>query len=421
MKRLLERLSQHEHLCFYVSVVAFLVSFVFSFVIFPKIMKPHDLVLDPDFYGKLGFGLWKKHIFAFYPETDPTVARGPAYPMLVALLLMLTRGWYPGSVQLAQCVVFAATCGLVFWISERLWNRSVALVASVVFAVHPSLVWFTSRIWVEVLTTFLFVALIAASVAFSSKPTPWKGVLIGGIIGIGALTKSTLLPLVILMPLLMRWAIGNRLKARVMLIMLLTASAVISPWTVRNWKVAGRFIPVHVMAGVNCFYGDCMVDGFSLSKLSLDETFDASQGELDKLAAASRKAPTRHDREILQDSIATKISMDRYKKNPAFIFKKMAMQALYFWTLGGSRTKSLIISLMQIPLLVAFLVSLVVLTRRRQMRRIMSVHVALMALYFALHLPFHTQNRYSVVVIPMMIVFVVAALLRPTPSDAGKG
>ena len=115
--KVLKNVSSIKHIGYYIAMVGLVVALIFSFFIYPKISSPYDVALDPDHHGPLGYGIWKLGSLSYYPDTQPTVGRGPFYPLFVAFCLMVTNGWWPESVQIGQCILFAFTCYLVFWIS----------------------------------------------------------------------------------------------------------------------------------------------------------------------------------------------------------------------------------------------------------------------------------------------------------------
>ena len=81
------------------ALTGLLVSVLFTFVVHPRIASAYGAVLDPDGYAALGWGLWKDPTFSYYPSVHASVSRGPLYPAFVAILLRVSGGWWPYSVQ----------------------------------------------------------------------------------------------------------------------------------------------------------------------------------------------------------------------------------------------------------------------------------------------------------------------------------
>jgi hypothetical protein len=408
----ISRLSCVHHIRTYIFFFALAVSLIFTFIVFPKVSGDLHLVLDPDQHGNLGFGLWRYHSFSYYPEREPTTERGPGYPMFIALLLMVTNGWYPQSVQIAQCFVFAIVVILVFYIGENLWDKKVAVVSSVLSAIHPLLWWYTSRIWIEITAIGLFTCMVAGVVYFNKRPSFWKAVVLGVAIGTSALWKSTFFPYAFLVPFLMAVLIPNRQKLGLVFTVMLVAVLVVLPWTIRNWKLTGTFIPVHSRLGFNLRVGDDLVDNIRKSPLALTPIFDLSMERIRAVYSSLPPNMKRYEGELELDSILTKRCLNRYRTHPGFLIKKVLVNSWLFWSLGETPAKTIVISSLLIPMAILFFLFSFVLLKRKQLQGVLGVHVLMVVFYYLAHLPIEAIARYSVVLIPTMLVYVVAFLME---------
>jgi len=88
-----------------------------------------------------------------------------------------------------------------------------------------------------------------------------------------------------------------------------------------------------------------------------------------------------------------------------------------FWTLGETTSKSAIISLLLLPLFILFIRTCIVVGRTGGCRTIQGAHIAMVLAYYAVHLPVEAIARYSVVLLPTMLVYALAPLVEL----AGKG
>jgi len=116
--KILARLGAINGIQWYIALIASSLSLIFTFVVYPMLANSSHAVLDPDWHGPLGFGIWKLHSFSYYPSSEPASARGPLYPALIAGMLAVTNGWWPYSVQLAQCVIFGLLCACLLYTSR---------------------------------------------------------------------------------------------------------------------------------------------------------------------------------------------------------------------------------------------------------------------------------------------------------------
>jgi 4-amino-4-deoxy-L-arabinose transferase-like glycosyltransferase len=418
-----ERLTDSKLAPYLAALTALVIAAVFSFGVSPGISVSHHVVLDPDQHGSLAYGILKNHSFSYYPDPQPTVERGPAYPALIALVLVISNGWWPYSVQAAQCVMAALTCLMAYWVSRALWSRRAAAFVALAVAVHPMLVWYTSRIWIETTAAFLFTSIVAASLSLALRPNAARATLLGVVLAAGSLCKGTFLIFVPLVPALLYWSMGKQ-QLRSLAVVFATAVALISPWTFRNWMLTGEFIPVHARAGFNVRVGDELVTHYASSPFGLAKLWDVSTGEIFATRSTLTRQP-RWQRELRLDAILAEQSRDMYRRHPWFLLKKTALNAWMFWTLGETKSKSTVISLLLLPLFVLFIRTWIVVWRTGGCRTIRGVHIAMVLAYYAVHLPVEAIARYSVVLLPTMLVYSLAPIAelasRRTVAESERG
>jgi hypothetical protein len=75
----------------------------------------------------------------------------PAYPYLIALFQTLMEGTaVTRTLPYFQCLVGGLTCIVVYAITLRVFeNRKAAVLAALMYAVHPTLIYFSGRLWCE--------------------------------------------------------------------------------------------------------------------------------------------------------------------------------------------------------------------------------------------------------------------------------
>ncbi|MFH0953373.1 MAG: hypothetical protein V1873_03490 [Verrucomicrobiota bacterium] len=395
--------EKYSRLC--IAALALLASLAFCFLVFPDVSVGYHAVLDPDGLGRLGLGLWKYGTVSYFPDDQPSVSRGPLYPVFLAALLALTNGWWPGCAQVGQCILFAATCWLAGWMASRLWGRGVGFLTSLACAIHPFLVWYTSRILVEVVITFLFTALLAAMLLLALSPGVRKALLVGLILGLCILAKSTFLPYVLWVPLALAVLKPRKIPGLQIILIPILAVAVVLPWTARNWVLTGKVIPVHVLAGAAALDGDAIVTHFGEAPFSLGVLGYAAGPERKALAAGVPPQITGPAREWYADMAMLKTSLRRHAQDPAFLVRKVAMNAVLFWTLGETKQKSAVIGLLLVPLVLLFIPSCVMVLRERRTRTFEGTCAALLTLYYLSLLPVDAVARYSMPLVPALIMY----------------
>jgi hypothetical protein len=96
--------------------------------------------------------------------------------------------------------------------------------------------------------------------------------------------------------------------------------------------------------------------------------------------------------------------------------KKLGYDAVLFWTLGETPGKSLLISLVQLPLIGLFIASL--LHRRYRQPDIIFISATLIVCFYLAHLPTIALARYSVVLVPSMLIVAVGAFASSSHRDS---
>jgi len=342
--------------------------------------------------------------------------RGPVYPAFVALLLVISEAWFPTSVQIAQSLLHACTCLLVYRIGFILFNRRSAIIASILTAIHPYLIWFTAKIVTESLATFLFTAIVFAFIFVLMNPKAHTVVLLGAALGIAALCKASLLPLVIGAPLLLMPALPRENRLRIACSVFGIAILLIAPWTLRNYALTDRFVPVHSLFGYNLRIGDVQAEFYERAPfsyfqlLSFKEHDVSSHGDTIShpwLRNAETVKAVEADDELLRKSLT------RYLDEPLLVVRKLLFGTIMFWTLSSNPLATAFSALMQVPLLVLFIPAAVRVFRLRGVSSTHALSVLLVGIYVICHIPIFAVARFSVVLVPTMLVYVVGRWFNP--------
>ena len=264
---------------------AFVVALIFSLLIYPQLGSPLESTLSADGHDRLGFGIYHYGTLSFYPSTEPTVMRGPIYPLLVAGSLLFGKSLYPYPLIILQALLHALTTLLTYRIVKELSGTSRhALLAGFIVAAHPFLLWYIGRVVVEPLTISLFTLLALRLLSYNDKPNFQQGLLLGIVLGIAALAKGIFLVFVIALPILLALTGRQERKmngetsntsmkrgfasSKTLLLVPLTSLCLILPWTLRNSQLTNSLVPVHILDGVNFAVGDHLSERFTSSPLA---------------------------------------------------------------------------------------------------------------------------------------------------------
>lgn len=181
----------------------------------------------------------------------------PLYPGLCAGVYALAghRAWALGFVQALLGV------GLVWLVSvcgRRIVSGHVAVFAALLAALHPGLIFYTTKFHPFVLDALLLAAVVAVALAVVPQH-PWRSVLVvGGLLGLCVLTRPTILAF---LPVLLWWVWtrlpgARRLRLARLAMLLITAALVVSPWVWRNYRVHNRFILTRSGTGLVFWLGN---------------------------------------------------------------------------------------------------------------------------------------------------------------------
>lgn len=113
---------------------------------------------DQGGYKQLGAGLAQSGRFTRFPNSPvfvPEVIRTPGYPAFVAVVYSVAGIGNHLAVAVAQALVFAALCLVVYLIARRIASERTALVAAAIVACFPPLPYYGALILTEVWTTFV--------------------------------------------------------------------------------------------------------------------------------------------------------------------------------------------------------------------------------------------------------------------------
>ena len=201
---------------------------------------------DQGGYQQLGAAMARSGEFTRFPESPdfiPEVIRTPGYPAFVAVIYRLF-GASTLPVAIAQALVFALICVMVFVLARRIAGERTATVAAIMTALFPPLPYYGALVLTEVWTTFaLMAAMLVCARAVQQGRT--RDFLIAGLLFSGTTLVRpafVLLPfgLAIAMPLLVP-SERNRRRAGQWAALAVAAAITMVPWFTYNYVYLGRF------------------------------------------------------------------------------------------------------------------------------------------------------------------------------------
>ena len=183
--------------------------------------------------------------------------RGPGYPAFLALGLEMGAK-SPVELRLGNVLLGVLSVVGVWSLGRELFGRRVGLAASAILALHPRWVGFPLYFFSENLAAASMIWAIALACRAQRTAGLASSAAAGALFALAALTRESLLyfvPLVAIAQLLLSRAPRRRALASAA-VLLVTVVLLVTTWTVRNYRVHDRFIPVAFSSGIPLFEGN---------------------------------------------------------------------------------------------------------------------------------------------------------------------
>ena len=261
----------------------------------------------------------------YWPWSGPTAMQPPLYPALLSVVFRFF-GIYSltsGFIILSLNSLFSSLTAIPIYFSAKFsLGARVAKIAAWTWAFYPFAIYFSAgRVWEYSLTALLFTTCfcIAQRIHSSENPLAWLGW--GALFGITALSNPAVLSTLPFLLLLALWN-ANKSGRRWLLNGALTAAAaiaILTPWTVRNYRVLGILCPVRDNFWLE-LYDDNAGDA------SLDPSFaHPSSNPIEMKKWLSMGEPA-----FLAEKHA--LALEALTQHPDFFLHKTLRRAFYYWT-----------------------------------------------------------------------------------------
>jgi len=256
---------------------------------------------------------------------SPTSVMAPFYPYFLAGVYAVFGEGQAAYlfVQLLQALTQAAAVVVLFRIAERLFNRDVAIVAGLLFAVFPDHVYAVTIVHQLTFST-LGILLLVYSVLNLRKALTYKHAAITGVVlGLSTLILPATLYFAPFIPLVLllewRWN-GDEIGRTLGLIATVTlvSIATILPWTVRNYFIHDQFVLMKLV-GWNFWRGNVPPAIETGVPNNLDDAAPAVQDRVRQMSEADA------------DSYLLGLATEYVIAHPLAFVEKFIRSAAYFW------------------------------------------------------------------------------------------
>jgi len=213
----------------------------------------HHLAVDAEAYFE-----WSRRILSGQWLGNEVFYQAPLYPYFLALLL-----WPLGDdlwrLRVAQAVIGAFSCGLLFLAGKAYLSRGTAVIAALFLALYPPAIFFDGLIQKANLDLLLMTGLLWVLGLCVHRANRGKWLVAGLLLGLLGLTRENALPLaaVVFIWLLVHFAdCGWQARLRWAACYLAGLSCVLLPVGLRNLAVGGEFLLTTSQMGPNFFMGN---------------------------------------------------------------------------------------------------------------------------------------------------------------------
>lgn len=215
--------------------------------------RPLGLVGDESYYARTARNLaaGRGHLYVETPSGTPLWSwRPPAHSFLLSLAvadpMARMRESLP-AMALQQVLWGTLLVAAVAGLGASLFDARTGLLAAAGVAVYPTFVAHSHYLWSETFFTLVIVLALTGVVRAQRRPGPGLAVATGVAFGVATLTREVAVPVAVVCA---AWWIGcapagRRAPAlRRAVLMLGVLALVVAPWSLRNYRVQGRLIPV---------------------------------------------------------------------------------------------------------------------------------------------------------------------------------
>lgn len=229
-------------------IAIFFLSFLMRFVAITNLpVVFQEPKRDAFEYDRLAISLLTK---GSYVDTEgfPTARRAPLYPLFLAGVYSIFGHSYFWA-RVIQTILYSFLCIIVFLIGEKLFNKKVALLSSLICVFYPNFIFFSyyggpGFLLSENLFIFLFSLSVLYFVKLYRRPTIFNAALAGSFLGLANLTRAvTSLFIFFILPwFLVCFALKIKEKFKLWFIIIFSFLTIISPWAFRNYLVFHKIV-----------------------------------------------------------------------------------------------------------------------------------------------------------------------------------
>lgn len=187
----------------------------------------------------------------------PSAYMAPGYVYLLVAIKFISNSHIENYIAFGfNIILFIATMFYLFRITESLFNRKVAIISILIYAIIPEFIYTSYSIG----TTQIYHLFLTLIIYYSLKSTNANKFILPVELGIAILFRFELFLLLMMIVILM---IIRKNYTQVLLLIVIP-TLFLAPWVIRNQQVFHEFIPFSTTGGLNLYRGnnEIMIGGW---------------------------------------------------------------------------------------------------------------------------------------------------------------
>lgn len=182
-------------------------------------------------------------------------ARYPLFPIFLSILYEIF-GDCLFFVRFTISVLGALNCLLIYYIAKNLSGQRLAIYSGLIATAYPNLFYWSGFLLTETISITFFLTSIYLMLKYIRNQQKIEAAFVGMFLALSALSKGMF---IIVFPLLLVWIIYfywnvKKIMFTAICYIFLPLIIVLSPWTIRNYVILNKFVPIATNGGSG-FYG----------------------------------------------------------------------------------------------------------------------------------------------------------------------
>ena len=311
----------------------------------------------------------------------PSSYMAPGYVYLLVAIKFISNTHLENYIAFGfNILFFIATMFYLFRIAESLFNRKVAVISILIYALIPEFIYTSYSIG----TTQVYHLFLTLIIYYSLKSTNANKFILPIILGIAILFRFELFLLLMMIVILM----FIRKNYSQVLLLIVIPSLFLAPWVIRNQQVFHEFIPFSTTGGLNLYRGnnEIMIGGWhNFNTLKQLNNFKGDSSRI----------------ELFLNDMYKKETVNYITSDYSTSTINFAKKFFYYWFINPNEDKALNIIYI-VPWFILLSLSIMGFVKKKKLPTIIALIIIYHTLLAIVFIPLlRYQNMMKIVLIPI--------------------